>query len=141
MITASILYNLAECPQRVALDAFGDMAERDEVNPFVRLLWERGSLFEKETISKLQIPFVDFSEASKGECERLTFDAMSKGMPLIYGGCIRADDLLGRPDLLRKEAGGYVPGDIKSGRGKEGGDDCYSACNIDPLSRGIGVQN
>src|SRR5205085_1961071 len=33
------------------------------------------------------------------------------------------DDLLGAPDLLRKERGGYVPGDIKSGRGKEGGDD------------------
>jgi predicted RecB family nuclease len=27
------------------------------------------------------------------------------------------------PDLLRKEPGGYVPGDIKSGRGKTGGDD------------------
>jgi hypothetical protein len=27
------------------------------------------------------------------------------------------------PDLLRKEPGGYVPGDIKSGRGKDGGDD------------------
>src|SRR5262249_11075802 len=42
---------------------------------------------------------------------------------LIYGGRIRADDLLGIPDLLRKEAGGYVPGDIKSGRGKDGGGD------------------
>jgi hypothetical protein len=31
------------------------------------------------------------------------------------------DDLLGMPDLLRKEMGGYVPGDIKSGAGEEGG--------------------
>jgi hypothetical protein len=29
--------------------------------------------------------------------------------------------LIGIPDLLRKEIGGYVPGDIKSGAGEEGG--------------------
>jgi predicted RecB family nuclease len=44
---------------------------------------------------------------------------MSRGDPLIYGGRISAEDLVGMPDLLRKEAGGYVPGDIKSGRGEE----------------------
>ena len=49
-ITASLLYDLVSCPQRVALDAFGDPAERDEANAFVRLLWERGALFERETI-------------------------------------------------------------------------------------------
>jgi predicted RecB family nuclease len=123
MITASILYNLVECPQRVALDMFGDVARRDEINPFVRLLWERGTLFEQETISKLQIPFVDLSGANEVDRNRLTLDAMSNGEPLIYGGCIRAGDLVGWPDLLRKEVGGYIPGDIKSGRGKEGGDD------------------
>jgi hypothetical protein len=37
-ITASVLYNLVSCPQRVALDAFGNPAERDEENAFVRLL-------------------------------------------------------------------------------------------------------
>jgi translation initiation factor IF-1 len=80
-------------------------------------------LFEQETISKLQIPFVDLSEANEADREWLTLDAMNKGESLIYGGCIKAGDLLGRPDLLRKEVGGYIPGDIKSGRGKEGGDD------------------
>jgi predicted RecB family nuclease len=123
MITASILYNLVECAQRVALDRFGDVARRDEINPFVRLLWERGTLFEKETLSKLQIPFVDLSGANEVDRIRLTLDAMSSGAPLIYGGCIGAGDLVGWPDLLRKEVGGYIPGDIKSGRGKEGGDD------------------
>ncbi len=50
---------------------------------------------------------------------------MHRGEPLIYSGRIVADDdLLGIPDLPRKEAGGYVPGDIKSGAGEEaGGDD------------------
>jgi hypothetical protein len=32
------------------------------------------------------------------------------GAPLIYGGRLAADDLLGDPDLLRLEGTGYVPG-------------------------------
>jgi predicted RecB family nuclease len=122
-VTASVLYDLVQCPQRVALDAFGNRANRDEINPFVRLLWERGTLFERETIAKLQLPFVDLSKADDADRERLTLEAMARGDPLIYGGRIGTDDLLGMPDLLRKETGGYVPGDIKSGRGEEGGDD------------------
>jgi predicted RecB family nuclease len=55
-VTASVLYDLVQCPQRVALDAFGDRAKRDEVSAFVRLLWERGTLFERETIAKLNQP-------------------------------------------------------------------------------------
>src|ERR1700730_16500116 len=62
-VTASALYDLVQCPQRVALDAFGDPSNRNEINPFVRLLWERGTLFEREIISKLQLPFVDLSRA------------------------------------------------------------------------------
>lgn len=122
-VTASILYNLVECHQRVALDAFGDPARRDEVSAFIRLLWERGTLFEQQTVANLQIPFVDLSDVSELDRERLTLDAMTNGEPLIYGGRIRAGDLLGKPDLLRKELGGYVPGDIKSGRATEGGNE------------------
>src|SRR5258707_5626671 len=122
-VTASTLYDLVQCPQRVALDTFGDRAKQDEINPFVRLLWERGTLFERETIAKLQLPFVDLSKSDEPDRERLTLEAMKRGEALIYGGRISANDLLGMPDLLRKETGGYVPGDIKSGRGEEGGDD------------------
>lgn len=122
-VTASVLYDLVQCPQRVALDAFGDPANRDEINPFVRLLWERGALFERETIAKLNQPFTDLSKAGKNDRERLTLEAMARGDTLIYGGRIRADDLEGVPDILRKEMGGYVPGDVKSGRGEEGGGD------------------
>jgi predicted RecB family nuclease len=122
-VTAAVLYDLVQCPQRVALDAFADAADRDAINPFVRLLWERGTLFERETIAKLQFPFLDLSKADEADRERLTLEAMARGEPLIYGGCMRAEDLMGMPDLLRKETGGYVPGDIKSGRGKDGGND------------------
>jgi hypothetical protein len=122
-VTAAVLYDLVQCAQRVALDAFGNAADRDAINPFVRLLWERGTLFERETIARLQLPFLDLSKLEDADCEHLTLKAMARGEPLIYGGRIRADDLLGKPDLLRKETGGYVPGDIKSGRGKDGGND------------------
>jgi predicted RecB family nuclease len=89
------------------------------------LLWEKGTLFERETIRKLDRPFLDLSKYEASEKERLTLDAMRTGEPLIYGGRISADDLVGEPDLLRKETGGYIPGDIKSGAGLEGdsGDD------------------
>jgi predicted RecB family nuclease len=122
-VTAAVLYDFVQCPHRVVLDAFGNAADRDAINPFVRLLWERGMLFERETIASLQLPFLDLSIANDADRERLTLEAMARGESLIYGGLIHADDLLGMPDLLRKEAGGYVPGDIKSGRGKDGGDD------------------
>lgn len=120
-VTASVLFDLVQCPQRVALDAFGDRTERDEIKAFVRLLWERGALFARETIDQLSQPFTDLSNTNDSDQERLTLEAIGRGDPLIYGGCIRVDELLGVPDLLRKELGGYVPGDIKSGRGKFGG--------------------
>src|SRR3981081_1233548 len=97
-VTASVLYNLVQCPQRVALDAFGDTANRDENNPFVRLLWERGTLFERETIAKLELPFPDLSKASDNDRERLTLEAMARGDSLIYGGRLGAADLLRIPD-------------------------------------------
>jgi predicted RecB family nuclease len=124
-ITAAILYDLVNCPHRVTMDAFGDPAERDPINAFVELLWKRGSAFEDEVIADLtgKLPFVNLRPFAGAEKERKTLEAMRAGAPLIYGGRLAADDLLGDPDLLRREGTGYVPGDIKSGRGEEGGDD------------------
>jgi hypothetical protein len=94
-ITADILYDLVYCPRRVALDAFGDPSERDEISPFVQILWERGSAFEKEVIASLKIPFLDLSKLEPNEREARTLEAMRHGEPLIYGGRIVADGLLG----------------------------------------------
>ena len=120
-ITAAMLYNCVHCPHRVALDLYGNAAERDKISPFVQLLWERGHAFEQEVIAGLKIPFVNLREAPNSDRERLTLEAMAAGEPLIYGGRIAADDLLGEPDLLRRQASGYVSGEIKSGSGLEGG--------------------
>ena len=49
---------------------------------------------------------------------------MDRKEPLIYQGIIEWKDLLGIPDLLRLEPDGtYIPVDIKSGLGFEGGDE------------------
>ena len=122
-VTASMLYDLETCPHRVSMDLYGDPADRDEVNPFVQLLWEKGSLFEHEVIAGLKIPFLDLSAYAGDEKERLTLEAMQRGEPLIYNGRIQEAGLLGDPDLLRKETGGYIAGDIKSGSGEEGPED------------------
>jgi hypothetical protein len=134
-VNGSTLYNLVQCPQRVALDAFGDPASRDEANPFVRLLWERGTVHEHKVIEGLDMHFVDLSGLGAEEQEAQTLEAMRRGELLIYGGRIAADDLLGIPDLLRKEPGGYVPGDIKSGAGEEGGGQRSFARRSNPIGR------
>ncbi|MDD5556537.1 MAG: TM0106 family RecB-like putative nuclease [bacterium] len=119
-ITATMLYNLVQCPHRVSMDLHGDPGARDPVSPFVQLLWEKGCDFEEEVIEGLRVPFTNLRPFSEEERERRTLEAMRRGDPLIYGGRVRADDLLGDPDLLRMGGGGYVAGDIKSGAGLEG---------------------
>lgn len=118
-ITASVLYDLVQCPHRVWMDRFGDAAKRDPVSPFIELLWERGNAFEREVMESLDQPFTDLKSLPSDEKERETAEAMDRGDGLVYGGRVAADDLVGEPDILRAEGGGYVAGDIKSGRGKE----------------------
>lgn len=122
-ITASMLYDYVSCPHRVSMDLFADSSNRDQVSPFVQLLWDRGFAHEREVIGALQLPLVDLSGAGDNEREKLTLDAMARGEPLIYGGRISANGLVGIPDLLRHHDGGYVAGDIKSGSADEGGAD------------------
>ena len=102
-ITASMLYDLIQCPHRVSMDLFADPAGRDPVSPFLQLLWEKGQQYEREVIEGLQLRFTDLREGSEAEREAWTLEAMRRGDSLIYGGRISEDDLLGEPDLLRLE--------------------------------------
>jgi uncharacterized protein len=122
-ITASMLYDLVHCPHRVALDLFGDPSARDRVSGFVQLLWEKGASFERATIERLTVPFTDLSSYSGDEKERRTREAIARGDALIYAGRLTVDDLVGQPDVLRRDADQYVPVDIKSGAGEEGHED------------------
>src|SRR5262249_4257151 len=105
-VTASTLYDFVQCPTRVSLDTSADPIKRDPINPFIRLLWERGTLYEREIIASLEQPFTDLSDLEGDERETQTLEAMRRGDALIYSGRLSADDLLGFPDLLRKEIGG-----------------------------------
>ena len=120
-ITASMLYDLVQCPKRVALDCHGDQAARDAVSPFVAMLWRRGTDYEQDVLQRLGLEVLDLSRLQEGDKEQATLAAMQRGEPMIHGGRIRAGDLLGIPDLLRRNGQGYTPVDIKSGRGEEGG--------------------
>lgn len=122
-VTGSILYNFIACPHRIHLDAAGDPSLRDEVSPFVAMLWERGTRYEREVIQGLSAQFTDLTAVDADDKERATLEAMARGDSLIYGGRIQADGLVGMPDVLRKSGDKYVPGDIKSGAGEEEGGD------------------
>jgi predicted RecB family nuclease len=121
-LTASQLYSHLTCPHRVAMDAAGDPALRDEVSAFVQLLWERGVAHERELIASLGAHCLDLSSLSGEAKESATREAIARREPLIYSGRLSVHELLGEPDLLRLEPGGYVAIDIKSGAAREGAD-------------------
>lgn len=123
VVTASKLYDFFQCPHRVWRDIYGPLKERNpEPNPFIQLLWEKGVLREKEVIKGIGL-LLDLSSPNKEDQFRKTIQAMKVGVPLIYHGYIRWENLAGEPDLLRKKDGMYLPIDIKSGRGLEGVDE------------------
>jgi predicted RecB family nuclease len=115
-----MLYNFVQCPHRVSMDLFGDPADKDPVSAFVQLLWDKGNEYERVVIENLEVPFTDLGTLSTLRREIETIEAMRRGDDLIYSGRITAGDLVGEPDLLRKQGCGYVAGDIKSGAGEEG---------------------
>jgi uncharacterized protein len=122
-ISGGMLYSAVECPHRVFLDATQDHSLRDEPNAFVEMLWEHGLAHEASIVEEMGASLEDLSQLSGDEKAAATRQAMDAGVELIYSGRIEFDDMVGEPDLLRKTPGGYVAGDIKSGRGMEGGDE------------------
>ena len=119
-ITASMLYDFLQCPYRVKLDSTAEIGKRDQVNAFVQMLWEKGSQYEREVMEGLEQEYLDLSIYALDEKERKTTEAMKAGVPLIYSARLQYGELLGDPDLLRSENGGYVAIDIKSGAALSG---------------------
>lgn len=131
-ITASHLYNYDVCPHRVWRDAHDNPALRDDPNEFVQLLWDKGTQYEKEVLHDMKgdddvkgdVEILDLSVVPVAERAQATIEALNKKVPLIYHGRLEAGELIGEPDLLELQPNGeYVPVDIKSGMGLEGGDD------------------
>jgi len=123
-ITASKLYDFIQCPHRVWRDIYGPQDEKiAETNPFVQLLWDKGVNHEKKIVSKIG-EVLDLSEGSIDERFQKTIEAIRNKTPLIYQGVLKYENYLGIPDLLEKLPDNtYVPIDIKSGMGFEGGDE------------------
>ena len=84
VISASMLYAHLSCPHRVSMDAHVDPALRDPVNPFVEMLWERGTLYETEVIGRVGQEFLDLSGLHGDDKERATREAIARQVPLIY---------------------------------------------------------
>lgn len=118
-MTASMLYNLVQCPHRLYLDLHEDPVKRDPESTFLQLLWERGTLFEQKVMMDRSLEFADLGGKTAEEREERTQEAMEQGVGLIYRGRLRSGNLLGEPDLLKRQGAGYVAGDIKSGSGEE----------------------
>lgn len=121
LITASILHDYFLCPHRIWRDLYGPQKEKDKgINPLVNLLWNKGVARENEVVASLG----KFTDLGKGNFKRRltkTLQAMKKGAPLIYQGVLHYGNLVGIPDLLkRNQDGTYTPIDIKSTRGYEG---------------------
>ena len=122
-ITASRLYDYFQCPHKVWRDIYGPEDEKSkEVNPFVKLLWERGVTHEKDVIKGMEA--LDIGNGTHEERFERTMEALKEGVPLIYQGVLVHENNMGIPDLLRKNPdGSYTPVDIKSGAGREGVDE------------------
>ena len=123
-ITASLLYNFIQCPHRVWRDIYGPQDERvEEENSFVKLLWEKGVNHEEKIMAKIG-EYLDLGKGSLDERFEKTLKALNDGVPLIYQGVIKHDNLLGIPDLLKRlPDGSYITIDIKSGMALEGADE------------------
>jgi len=116
-ITASKIYNYIQCPHRVWRDIYGPQGEKqDEENAFLQLIWERGISHEKGIIECIG-EYKDISSGTFEERIAETKIAMDEEADLIYQGVVKFDDMVGIPDLLKREGKEYIPIDIKSGRG------------------------
>jgi uncharacterized protein len=123
VITGSMLHDLIRCDHRVALDIHGDTGGRDEPNEFVELLWQGGVEHEEAIIAELLAASpgsVDLRQIAPDRRQAYTLLAMDAKAPLIVGGEIAELDLLGRPDLIRRDGDGYIAGDIKLCAGEDG---------------------
>lgn len=95
--------------------------EIKETNPFVQLLWDKGTQHESKIIAKLYGTYLDLSTGSIEERIGRTQEALAAKVVLMYQPVLSTAELYGIPDLLElQEDGNYLPVDIKSGQGFEG---------------------
>ena len=67
LVATVMLQDLVVCPHRGTMDLFGGSAEDDESSPLFGLVWERGSICEKDAAPHHDAPP---SDAPSTECFR-----------------------------------------------------------------------
>jgi len=108
-LSASDLVGYLNCNHLSALDldvVHGHREKPKHYDPLLELLKERGNQHEQAYLEHLQkggfqyvcIEGVDISEASVNA----TIEAMKSGCQIIVQAALRADDLVGRADILRR---------------------------------------
>ena len=93
-ITAQMLFNHTVCPHRVTMDLRGDTSVADAISPFIQMLWYRQRDYAQEITSTIG-PCLDLTQMKGQEKQQATAEAMVRQEPLIIGGQIIADDLVG----------------------------------------------
>ncbi|WP_313230826.1 hypothetical protein [Sphingobium yanoikuyae] len=115
LITGSLLHDLLRCDHRVALDLHSESWGIGKAELNDHPLWT-GPLHVHEHIIQGLIAenpgSVDLRPVEAGSRQARTLLAMDARAPVIVGGEIAADDLLGQPILLLQEDDGYVPGEV-----------------------------
>lgn len=120
-VTASMMRDMVGCEHRVALDLNGDQAARDPVGAFTAMLWEAGRVHEAAVLAGLAPDALDLRGLSGPERETRTAKAMDGDAQVLLGARIAHDDLLGDPDVLRRDGRVWVAGDVKSGNALDDG--------------------
>lgn len=107
------------CPVRIQNDVLLP-AVAVEFSPEVRLRIDQGIAFETSVFDELRLAerawvFID-DGLDRTAAVKATLDALEAAVPLIAGGWLPLDEAgrrTGKPDILIRYEGGYVPVDVK----------------------------
>lgn len=108
-LSASDLVGYLNCRHLSDLDRAvveGALAKPKDWDPLLRILWERGSVHEKNyadhlTKAGLQVVRIDGVEVTN-EAASETLSAMKKGIPVVVQGALSHEGWVGRADILRR---------------------------------------
>ncbi len=123
-VRATDLYELANCPHRLALDRRLARLERSAPDEATRLLAERGEAWERDVAAVLGYPRPEYELGDFEEGARQTEALLRAGVPGVYQPVLLRGRFLAIPDLVEKVDDGvlsalgpwhYAPGDVKAG--------------------------
>ncbi|WP_171009344.1 TM0106 family RecB-like putative nuclease [Sphingomonas sp. 2SG] len=134
LISGTMLRDLLLCERRFGLDLFGELGDRDETSPFVRMLWRDGLAHEDEILSGIAEAATDLRGLDRVDREARTSLAVDHRAPTILGAVLSHDDLIGMPDVMRLTPTGYVALDVKAGSALEGPRGAYKASYLIQVS-------